>query len=717
MGQYKGNVNDDGCQYQWIATSATGAPLNPPTDDPVTPPAGNDTINWADIAPIAPTFPSADKYTVTIDGNKANVTYTDIKGSAYMPIEMDVTEAVAGKNYVYMKVTNNGTETVNVRVNMFDPTLTGNNKATNISATMNGTAVRTDMDWGGSFFDIPAGQTAELVVHFGVGGNKLQLMIDSSRNDDVFRSGNVTIDDIKFATVGEVVTPPAPCTHVDENSDGKCDSCQEDMPTPAPQDPVSGNLTLNFGDFSTTLGGNTTDGYGVNVDENNNISVEYTNIVGNSYKNIWADISAIAGTKNIFSMKVTNNGTEAVKVRIDIESKTQTSPNTTCCNISATQDGAGVYTDLEWGGSVFTIEPGATATLEVIYDASKQPTNVKIMIDSCTYDDSAAHAGNITISELAFAGEYIPEQGGDEPVTPPADTELKLNFWTSSTDYTTDGNNIKYNGAGNAYSCAGSDIAALAAGNNTFTVTITNNGAAASRVRVDIQATNQIGNHTVCNVSATGGDVWTDMEWGGSIVTVPAGESVTLVITYDENTDRGAVTNLVIFLDAARGDDAIYNSDITLSGMAFSKVGSEEPAPEAPVEGEYLSFDGNLDTYTLSATPEQYVNSIQVTYTAASTNTWHNINAYVLDKAAGKTTAGVTICNNGAETVKITIKLETDGSALGEKKVEVAPGATETFFVDYSADAALLFFFIDSDWSETTTTHAGDITISGIHFK
>ena len=60
------------------------------------------------------------------------------------------------------------------------------------------------------------------------------------------------------------------------------------------------------------------------------------------------------------------------------------------------------------------------------------------------------------------------------------------------------------------------------------------------------------------------------MDWGGSTVTVAAGESVTLVITYDDTTDRGAVTNMIVFVDSARGDSATYNSDVTLSGMSFN---------------------------------------------------------------------------------------------------------------------------------------------------
>ena len=713
MGRYDGEQNDNGTTYQWIKTSAEGAPLNPPVEPPVD---GGEEIDWTTIEPITPTFETTPEYTVEIDGNKANVTYTDVSGSAYKPIEMDVTEVVEGKNYLYLKVTNNGSEMVQVRVNMYDPTLTGNNTATNISATMNGQPVFTDTAWGGSFFEIPAGETAELVLNFGVGGVKLQLMIDSSRNDATLRSGNITVEDIKFTAVGNVEAPHK-CEDADE--DGKCDGCGEDMPVAPPvvENPTSGNLTLDFGAFTTNIGGNVTDGYGVNVGAGNVIDVIYTNIVGDSYKNIWADVSAVAGTATTFSLKVKNLGEAPVKIRIDMESKTNTSDNTTCCNVSATQDGNGVYTDTTWGGSMFEIAAGATATLELVYNPACEPTNVKIMIDSHTYQDSGVYAGHIELFELNFTGEYIPEEGGDEPkpeepeieytdlyvewktenaytitttdtyvnsaritytdmaqnswaninmwvedksadcsvfsmkltnhgaatvsvwvqmkdaagaelinqnvdiaageekvVTfeytgtaqmifffvdstheadaasntgditiseiklgkvaateeePPVQEELSLGWWTSSNDYSVNGNTVKYNGAGNSYSCAGADIVSLAAGKTTFTVTITNNGEAASRVRVDIQGTNKVGNHTVINTGATGGDVWTDAEWGGSTVTVEAGASVTLVITYDETTERGAVTNLVVMVDSGRGVADTFNSEVTFSGMSF----------------------------------------------------------------------------------------------------------------------------------------------------
>ena len=692
MGKYKGNTKDDGTQYQWIATSAAGAPLNPeekPNEDITG-------IDWSGIAAVNPTFESTEVYTVTNNGTASNVTYTGVGGSSYINVEMDITEAATEKNYLHLTVTNNGTELVNVRVNVVDMALVesgAQNMSTNIAATMDGAAVFTDAVWGGSFFEIPAGKTAELVIQFNGQVEKLQLMLDSSRNDANTYAGDVTVDNIQFAKVGDIEIPEQP-----------------DDPVTPPENPTSGDLTTTVDGAEVTWSGNVSDGYGLNAnDADNTLHVTYTSVVGTSYKNFWANVATQAATKNIFSMKVTNNGTAAVKVRIDMESQTQVNANTTACNLSATQDGAEVYTDLEWGGSTFTIEPGATATLEVTYDASKKPTNVKIFVDSSQYDDTAAHAGDITISDVTFRGEYVPGDQPDEPVNEP-----KLSYWTSSEAYTVEGNTIRYNGAGNTYACAGAPVAELAAGNNTFTVTITNNGTADSRVRFDLQGTTQVGNHKVCNVSATGGDVWTDAEWGGSTVTVPAGQSVTLVITYDNNTDRGAVADLVIFVDSARGDGETYSANVTLSGMAFSNVGGEEPKP---AEGEYLNFKGN-DCYKFDCAADAYVNTVNVTYTDVQRNTYLNVNTWIQDKAADKNTLALQIKNNGTTAVTVTVKLEdAAAAALGEQTVTIAPGETATVTLQYTGAASMLYFFIDTGWCDTNAVNSGNVTISGITFS
>ena len=196
----------------------------------------------------------------------------------------------------------------------------------------------------------------------------------------------------------------------------------------------------------------------------------------------------------------------------------------------------------------------------------------------CNYTGAAdLEAGYYLICVGAYAtGEFNVAVTKSEIVVAPDLNNLEL--WVSDGSlYTVDGYNIKYNGVGNTYACVGTDVTAFAAGNNTFTITITNNGSAIAKVRVDLQGTVKVGNHAVVNTGATGGDVWTDSEWGGSHVHVAPGESVTLVITYDETTERGAVKDLIIFADSGRGDAETYSADITISGLAFSKVTDEEP--------------------------------------------------------------------------------------------------------------------------------------------
>ena len=289
------------------------------------------------------------------------------------------------------------------------------------------------------------------------------------------------------------------------------------------------------------------------------ITFTYDNVSTNTYQNVNTWIKDKAAGKATLELYLVNNGTETVYVTVKLEAAGA---------VALAEEK--VYVAV---GEVKAVTLNFVGEAEMLY----------FFIDTGWSETTTSHAGSLTVAGVRFSGEA-------GSVTPPADTGLQLTFWTSSNDYTTNGNNIKYSGAGNSYSCAGSDIVAHAQGKTTFTVTITNNGTETSRVRIDIQGTNKVGNHTVLNTSATGGDVWTDAEWGGSTVTVAPGESVTLVITYDEHTERGVVTNLVVFVDSGRGDDATYNSDVTLSGMEFSG----EYVPPVAETVTYV-FDANTD--------------------------------------------------------------------------------------------------------------------------
>ena len=690
MGTYVGDSKDQGTEYQWIKTSAEGAPLNPPVDTP--PVDGGDEIDWSAIEPIAPTFATTPEYIVAIDGNKANVTYTDVSGSAYKPVEMDVTEAVAGKNFVHLKVTNNGSETVNVRVNMYDPTLTGNNTASNISATMNGEAVRTDLDWGGSFFDIPAGESAELVVHFGVGGIKLQLMIDSSRNDSTLRSGDVTIEDIKFAAVGEVVAPHK-CADADE--DGKCDGCGEDMPLPPviPADPTSGNLSTVIGGTTVELGGNVTDGYGVHGNEDGSIRVEYTYISTNTYENVWAYIADVAAGKSEVSLKIKNNGEATAYITVKIEA-------------------AGAVALMEGkmeipAGEEQTYNGTFTGVAEKLY----------FFIDSGWSTENTTHAGEVIISDIAFAGEaeiphsckdadgdYICDECGHGMIVPPEEkpkveyTDLYVEFKTENaynlTTPDTYANNVRVaytDMAKNSWANINIWVADKSADCSVFSMKLTNHGAATVSVWVQMK-------------DASGAELI------NKNVDIAAGAEQVVSFEY-----TGTAQMVFFFVDSTHEADAELNTgDITISELKLGKVAvSEEPKP---VEGEYLSFKGN-ECYTLSATEDQYVNSIGITYSAVSDNTYQNVNTWIQDKAAGKSSVGVTIKNNGTETVNITVKLENSAGGAAETKVTLAAGESANVSLAYDFAPDLLYFFVDSGWAEVTATHAGDVTISGIHFN
>ena len=58
-------------------------------------------------------------------------------------------------------------------------------------------------------------------------------------------------------------------------------------------------------------------------------------------------------------------------------------------------------TDLEWGGSLFTVEAGATVEIVIEYDNSYPYSNIQFMIDS-HLADGLTHSGNVTIGGFAF---------------------------------------------------------------------------------------------------------------------------------------------------------------------------------------------------------------------------------------------------------------------------------------------------------------------------
>ena len=562
-----------------MAFSKASAPAPEPAPDPVPEPVpepvpgGSDSsvqINGADI-PV-----QGNDYTVTVgEDNAMHVTYTGIQGASYKNVNITDISAVAKDNNTFTaKVTNNGSETLTLRIDVVaNEQVTPNTKACNISATMDGQAVYTDRDWGGSTFEIAAGRTAviEVVYDASYGPQSLQMMFDSSVYEDTaVHSGSVTLSEMSFAVVEE-----------------------EEEPEPEP-------VRVPIG-TQATIGGNVGEGdvYTVSVTEEGALHVTYTELLGGKYENVNFSVAEIAGESTVFSLKVTNNGSEKVTLRINMQSATQVTENTTACNLSATMDGQEVYTDLVGGGSKFEIEAGKTVTIEVTFDATKDLQSIEFMIDSCIDGDTGVHSGNVTFSEMKLLAEKA-EQPGEGETEPEPDTEpvpevpegteaQKLLFngdsYESDAAEAAETVTLTYeNIGGGSYAPASADIAAVAGEHNTFTAKIKNNGTEAVQARFDILGANQnAGLQTAAvnlsAVKADGTQLRTDLQYGGSFIDLAAGEEAVVFITYN-NADavRGAVTTLNVFLDSARGDENTYSGSVTLSEMMFfTNEGAVQP--------------------------------------------------------------------------------------------------------------------------------------------
>lgn len=548
MGKYAG-PDGESADYQWIKTNATGVDLSPSVDVPSEGFTGDwSTITESDIAFAS----SSDKYTVTKTDGITNITYADVKGNEYINVAAPITEAATEKNWLHLTITNNATTDVQVRINVIDDALANaeKNKSSNIAAYMDGEAVFTDLEWGGSFFNIAAGKTVEAEVNFGGTPDALELMIDSSRNDGNSRAGDISISNVKFAKQGDIAgvepTPDVPVEH-----------------------PTSGDLTLMVNDTEITFAGNVTDGYGVNAnDQEATLNVKYDAITGASYKNIWAAVNSIARAHNVFGVKITNNGSESVTVRIDIESETNKG-NTTACNLSATQDGQEVYTDLEWGGSTFTVAAGATVLAEVTYDTASMPTNIKLFFDSSVYDDTATHSGDITLSEIAFTGEVEdqPDQpgGDDTPSGIPTEgwTDIDYSSFGWYNGYTVDKTNgltISHDTAVDGWKCEGMVISDY----RWVKLTITNNGAGVAEVRIDIKRENPSMGAVEAVYCETDGVASLNTIDSAAMITLAAGQTVEVVLQISADV---SVDQFVVFLNSMQVSGGVATGSITISKL------------------------------------------------------------------------------------------------------------------------------------------------------
>lgn len=314
--------------------------------------------------------------------NSMNVTYTNATNN-YNNVSADIKAIASDKNTFTATVKNNGTELVNLRVDIVaSRDVNENTKVCNLSATMDGVAVNTDLSWGGSFFAIPAGKTVEIEVIYDTsyGPASLQFLIDTAINGDTAtHAGDVTFSEMAFSgeageTPDEPEEPVTPPTVSDEPANVDLSKAT-----------IGGNLVANGGPYTATV----TDG---------KLNISYANMAGGTWNNV--DLSGFAADMadhNVFTATIKNNGTASVNLRIDIMG------GSTKLNASATMDGEAVNTDLVNGGSYFTIAAGEEVVIEIVYTlGGAAPTSIQFMPDSHVWQDTNSYTGNITVSNLVL---------------------------------------------------------------------------------------------------------------------------------------------------------------------------------------------------------------------------------------------------------------------------------------------------------------------------
>ena len=553
-------------------------------------PGGSDSsvqINGADI-PV-----QGNDYTVTVgEDNAMHVTYTGIQGATYKNVNITDISAVAKDNNTFTaKVTNNGSETLTLRIDvMANEQVTPNTKACNISATMDGQAVYTDRDWGGSTFEIAAGKTVTVKVVYDAsyGPQSLQMMFDSSVYEDTAtHSGDVTVAEMAFskasAPAPDPVPEPEPEPVPEPEQPGEGETEQPGEGGEEPEQPGEGEMTETPIDLTqVTIAGNVGEGdvYTAEVTEEGALNVTYTELLGGEYENVNFSVAEIAGESTVFSLKVTNNGSEKVTLRINMQSATKVTENTNACNLSATMDGQEVFTDLQWGGSKFEIEAGKTVSIEVTFDAEKDLQSIEFMIDSCIDEDTAAHSGDVTFSEMKLLAEKA-EQPGEEEQPEIVETVLDaegLTFnssseglYTVTADAEANTVNVTYTAVkGNSYQNVSANIVALA-DNFAFSVKVVNNGEAEVTLRLDVLAAGK-----VCVISAKVNGEEISLNPGeGAVVKIAAKGEAAIEVAYGGEVPADQV--LFMIDSCVWNDETVHSGDVTFSEMKLLAEKAEQP--------------------------------------------------------------------------------------------------------------------------------------------
>lgn len=304
---------------------------------------------------------NADVYTVTKNENTHEVTYKDVAGNSYKNIAAPLTEAEKGHQKIKFTIKNNGEKLVKARADVNQAEMVGNTKAINVKATQDGKAIRTDFEWGGSFFDLDPEQESVIELEYKGEAVEFMIFLDSMTGTDELSSGNVTIKDIQVTKIEEEPTPEEPPFVLPEGA--------------IEVDPT---FTSDFVNYKISKKGKTT-------------TVNYEGVKLQTYRCINTTID-YQGKKSL-SFKIKNNGDKVVKIKVDVIKENKS------VNTSATFDEKEIYTDLVNGGSSLDLAANSSGVITINF--TEEPTGLNIFLDTVYGEDKeTVHSGNVSFSQF-----------------------------------------------------------------------------------------------------------------------------------------------------------------------------------------------------------------------------------------------------------------------------------------------------------------------------
>ncbi|MEE5995094.1 MAG: family 16 glycosylhydrolase [Candidatus Enteromonas sp.] len=492
-----------------------------------------------------------------------------------------------------------------------------------------------------------------------------------------------------------------------------------------------------------------------NGEDHHSADVTYEGVT-QSYHNIVSALPAEAASKNIFSTKIKNLGSEASIVRININSdKAHGENNIYAINTKGSIEGRGeVNTDLSWGGTYFTVEPNEEITAVVEY--AGKPNNVELMIDSTRSD--GPHSGHVLFSDYKLGGSQTvnPDDNPEDPdPVDPSDDEafdptivegaLPLTFSTSS-GYTVTG--VKENKAAEVsytdleanYQTVWADLPADAATKNTFTAKVKNLRATTVNVRVNVTAEETHGAHDITVINTRGyytgasTDVRTDLEWGGSFFEVAAGAEIELNVVYEGNAKK------VEFMFDSSKVPGTYSGHLGISNFRLSGEQSASTGEETGGEtgGEISQkvalsskFVGN-DNYTVADGEDGQ----SVSWANIGGSSYLNIqNSVVASEIEGASAIELVVQNTSEELLKGRVDLMSWEPETHHEKSHVAgegiasaytdlqwggtsysieAGQTGTITVNFEGNFQTILMYFNSSTYDDVGTHSGSALIKSV---